>query len=128
MRLTKPLFNDAGRSQIPRLHEIERSTSRRCFKHDKAATPLSQADPERRQKMPAAATSRLLLKAISRAAESVQLLLFAIVSWLVAEALAGFAAYGMAMYATREAMDDPAEPGAPQPSTPTLVDRKSRPL
>jgi uncharacterized protein YjiS (DUF1127 family) len=129
MPLTKPLFDASRRAPFPRLHEIDQSTPRRAgFTHDKAPRVLSQVDSVPQSKTPAttAATSRLTFKGISCSAESVPALLVAIASRLVAEALAGFAAYGMAMSPTPAAMDEPSKHGDPNPSTPTSVDRKPR--
>jgi uncharacterized protein YjiS (DUF1127 family) len=128
MPRTKPLFDASRLAPFARLHEIDRSAPRRAgFTSDEAPRILSQADSAPPSKMPAAAeTSRLMFKVISCSAESAPALLFAIVSWLVAEAQAGFAAYAMAMHPTPAATDDLAKPGDPEPSPPASADRKPR--
>src|ERR1700722_11453123 len=129
MPRTKPLFDASRLAPFPRLHEIDQSAPRRAgFTSDKASRVLSKVDsaPQSKMATAAAATSRLMFKIISCSAESASVLLFAILSWLIAEALAGFAAYGMAMYPATAVMDDPAKPGDPEPSPPTSVDRTPR--
>jgi uncharacterized protein YjiS (DUF1127 family) len=129
MPLTKRLLNATPRTQFPRLQRIDQYAPPRVrFKQDGAPRGLSQAAPKRRPKMSAAvaATSRLMFNFISCAAQSVPALHFAIIFWLVAQALAGFAAYGMAMYLRPVAMGDPAESVDPGPSTPTSVGRKPK--
>jgi uncharacterized protein YjiS (DUF1127 family) len=129
MPRTKPLFDASRLAPFPRLHEIDQSTPRRAgFRPDEAPRVLSKVDsaPHPEMSSVATATSRLMFKVVSYSAESVPVLLFAVVSWLVAEAQAGFAAYAMAMHPTPAAMDDPSKPGDPKPSTPTSDARKPR--
>jgi uncharacterized protein YjiS (DUF1127 family) len=126
MPLTKPLFD--AKPPFPRLHEIDQSTPRRTgFKHDDTPRDLSQVGSAPQPMMPAAAAvkSRLMFTVISWSVESVLVVLFAIASWLVAEALAGFAAYAMAMYPTPAAMDNPSKPGDPKLSTSTDMEHGS---
>lgn len=113
MPLVKPLSRAGAPSVIP----LPRRLDRPALAHSRRAEP----DAARPSKIVTAAstTSQVMLEASVGLAQSASggflQIVLAILSFLVAEALAGFAAYALAMYPTADAMDD-AQPRMGEPS------------
>jgi uncharacterized protein YjiS (DUF1127 family) len=110
MPLAKPL----SRTEAPSVVPLPRRLDRPVLAHSRRAEP----DAARPSKIVTAAstTSQVMLEASVGLAQSAgggfPQIVLAILSFLVAEALAGFAAYAIAMYPTAQGMDE-AEPLVP---------------